>query len=130
MVLELNASDERGIGIVRGKILTFASTKAMFRKGFKMIILDEADAMTNDAQNALRRGRQCMNVCVQFFFVSSSPSPLLLCMIIRPTIYNNISGMSLFTPFYLKIPPHHGSSNVSITTVIAPTTRQQQQPYY
>ena len=56
MVLELNASDDRGIGIVRGKILTFASTRAMFRKGFKMIILDEADAMTNDAQNALRRG--------------------------------------------------------------------------
>lgn len=56
MVLELNASDDRGIGIVRGKIMTFASTRAMFRKGFKMIILDEADAMTNDAQNALRRG--------------------------------------------------------------------------
>lgn len=56
MVLELNASDERGIGTVRGKIMTFASTKAMFRKGFKMIILDEADAMTSDAQNALRRG--------------------------------------------------------------------------
>ena len=56
MVLELNASDDRGIGIVRGQIMTFASTRAMFRKGFKMIILDEADAMTNDAQNALRRG--------------------------------------------------------------------------
>ena len=56
MVLELNASDDRGIGIVRGKIMTFASTRAMFHKGFKMIILDEADAMTNDAQNALRRG--------------------------------------------------------------------------
>lgn len=56
MVLELNASDDRGIGIVRGQILTFASTKPMFCKGFKMIILDEADAMTNDAQNALRRG--------------------------------------------------------------------------
>ncbi len=56
MVLELNASDDRGIGIVRGSIMTFASTKPMFRSGFKMIILDEADAMTNDAQNALRRG--------------------------------------------------------------------------
>ncbi len=56
MVLELNASDERGIGIVRGKIMSFASTRTIFRSGFKMIILDEADAMTNDAQNALRRG--------------------------------------------------------------------------
>ncbi|KAL3278810.1 hypothetical protein HHI36_016332 [Cryptolaemus montrouzieri] len=55
MVLELNASDDRGIGIVRGQILTFASTRTIFKSGFKLIILDEADAMTNDAQNALRR---------------------------------------------------------------------------
>ncbi|XP_033747551.1 replication factor C subunit 5-like [Pecten maximus] len=55
MVLELNASDDRGIGIVRGQILSFASTRTIFRSGFKIVILDEADAMTNDAQNALRR---------------------------------------------------------------------------
>lgn len=57
MVLELNASDDRGIGIVRGRILDFASTRTIYAKGFKLIILDEADAMTNDAQNALRRGK-------------------------------------------------------------------------
>lgn len=58
MVLELNASDDRGINIVREQILTFASTRTMFASNstFKLIILDEADAMTNDAQNALRRG--------------------------------------------------------------------------
>merc|ERR1712156_1300953 len=55
MVLELNASDDRGIGIVRGQIMNFASTRTMFNSGYKLIILDEADAMTNDAQNALRR---------------------------------------------------------------------------
>ncbi|KAK2581831.1 hypothetical protein KPH14_002297 [Odynerus spinipes] len=55
MVLEMNASDDRGIGIVRGQILNFASTGTMYRSGYKLIILDEADAMTNDAQNALRR---------------------------------------------------------------------------
>lgn len=55
MVLELNASDDRGIGIVRGQILSFASTGTIYRSGYKLIILDEADAMTNDAQNALRR---------------------------------------------------------------------------
>ncbi|XP_013405450.1 replication factor C subunit 5 [Lingula anatina] len=55
MVLELNASDDRGIGIVRGQILSFASTRTIFKKGFKLVILDEADAMTRDAQNALRR---------------------------------------------------------------------------
>ena len=55
MVLELNASDDRGIGVVRGQILNFASTRTIFNSGFKLVILDEADAMTTDAQNALRR---------------------------------------------------------------------------
>ena len=50
MVLELNASDDRGIGVVRGQILNFASTRTIFNSGFKLVILDEADAMTTDAQ--------------------------------------------------------------------------------
>eukprot|EP00049_Salpingoeca_infusionum_P002717 m.59125 g.59125 ORF g.59125 m.59125 type:complete len:350 (-) comp11750_c0_seq3:1757-2806(-) len=54
-VLELNASDDRGISVVREQIKTFASTRAVFNDGFKLVILDEADAMTNDAQAALRR---------------------------------------------------------------------------
>lgn len=52
----MNASDDRGIGVVRERILNFASTRTIFKSGFKLVILDEADAMTNDAQNALRRG--------------------------------------------------------------------------
>ncbi len=50
MVLELNASDDRGINVVRGPILNFASTRTIFNSGFKLVILDEADAMTQDAQ--------------------------------------------------------------------------------
>ena len=56
MVLELNASDDRGIDVVREQIKTFASTRTVFNSGFKLIILDEADALTNEAQAALRRG--------------------------------------------------------------------------
>ena len=52
---ELNASDERGIGIIRGKIKNFARTAPMGKAQFKIIFLDEADSLTTDAQSALRR---------------------------------------------------------------------------
>lgn len=52
---ELNASDERGIGIIRGKIKDFARTAPIGKADFKIIFLDEADSLTNDAQSALRR---------------------------------------------------------------------------
>lgn len=55
MVLELNASDDRGIDVVRNQIKDFASTMQIFSRGFKLIILDEADAMTGPAQDSLRR---------------------------------------------------------------------------
>uniref|UniRef100_A0A915LYU9 UDP-glucuronic acid decarboxylase 1 n=1 Tax=Meloidogyne javanica TaxID=6303 RepID=A0A915LYU9_MELJA len=65
-LLELNASDERGIDVVRNKIVSFASSQGLqdvfsstntssAKRPIKLVILDEADAMTKDAQNALRR---------------------------------------------------------------------------
>lgn len=54
-IMELNASDDRGIDVVREQIKNFASTRQIFSSSFKLIILDEADAMTVAAQNALRR---------------------------------------------------------------------------
>merc|ERR1719343_100170 len=60
MTLELNASDARGIDTIRNEIKEFAGTRQLFfggktKSSIKLIILDEADAMTSDAQFALRR---------------------------------------------------------------------------
>ncbi|KAI5073320.1 hypothetical protein GOP47_0011333 [Adiantum capillus-veneris] len=58
MILELNASDDRGIDVVRQQIQDFASTQSISfgaRASVKLVILDEADAMTKDAQFSLRR---------------------------------------------------------------------------
>lgn len=55
-ILELNASDERGIGVIRDKVKNFARTAAIASPvSFKILIMDEADHLTSDAQHALRR---------------------------------------------------------------------------
>jgi replication factor C small subunit len=53
--MELNASDERGIDVVRTTVKDFARTVSMAEAPFKILVLDEADNMTPDAQQALRR---------------------------------------------------------------------------
>ncbi|KAI5928204.1 P-loop containing nucleoside triphosphate hydrolase protein [Camillea tinctor] len=91
MVLELNASDDRGIEVVREQIKTFASTKQIFTiggasrsggmAGFKLIILDEADAMTSTAQMALRRIMEKYTANTRFCIIANYThklSPALL----------------------------------------------------
>lgn len=54
-ILELNASDDRGIDVVRNQIKSFCATQQIMSKGLKLVILDECDAITSSAQFALRR---------------------------------------------------------------------------
>ena len=91
MVLELNASDDRGIDVVREQIKTFASTKQIFTMSttstsasmptYKLIILDEADAMTSTAQMALRRIMEKYTANTRFCIIANYThklSPALL----------------------------------------------------
>ena len=74
-VIELNASDERGINIVRGKIINFAKIaigtpdKNYLCPPYKIIILDEADAMTKEAQSALRKVMEETSNITRFCFI-------------------------------------------------------------
>ena len=63
MILELNASDDRGINVVREQIKSFCSTQQLMSKGIKLVILDECDSMTSSAQFALRRSKLPLNKC-------------------------------------------------------------------
>jgi len=74
--LELNASDERGIDVVRGKIKDFARTKAL-RGDFKIIFLDEADALTRDAQNAMRRSMERYSSVCRFILSCNYSSKII-----------------------------------------------------
>jgi replication factor C subunit 3/5 len=66
---KLNASDERGIDVVREQIKQFAETRTLFSKGYKLIILDEADMMTQQAQAALRRVIELYTKNVRFCII-------------------------------------------------------------
>lgn len=75
--LELNASDERGIDVVRNKVKNFARTKALGDVPFKIIFLDECDALTKEAQQALRRTMENYTATCRFILSCNYSSKLI-----------------------------------------------------
>ena len=69
LVIHLNASDERGIEIIRSQIMQFINSKPLFSKGVKFVILDEVDYMTKNAQQALKYLLQTYNKNVKFCLI-------------------------------------------------------------
>ncbi|MDP3990050.1 MAG: replication factor C small subunit [archaeon] len=76
-VLELNASDERGIDVIRVKVKDFARTKAIGDVPFKLIYLDESDALTKEAQQALRRTMENYTRTCRFILSCNYSSKIL-----------------------------------------------------
>ena len=69
LMIHLNASDERGIDIIRNQINQFVNSKTLFNQGMKFVVLDEVDYMTNNAQQALRYLLQNYSKNVRFCLI-------------------------------------------------------------
>ena len=69
LMIHLNASDERGIDIIRNQINSFVNSKSLFNNGMKFVVLDEVDYMTKNAQTALRYLLQGYNSNVRFCLI-------------------------------------------------------------
>lgn len=76
-ILELNASDARGIDVIRGQVKDFARTKAIGDVPYKIIILDEADNLTSDAQQALRRTMESFTNVSRFILICNYSSKII-----------------------------------------------------
>ncbi len=75
--LELNASDERGIDVIRNKVKEFARTKSIKDVPFKVIYLDECDSLTKEAQQALRRTMETYSSTCRFILSCNYSSKIL-----------------------------------------------------
>jgi replication factor C small subunit len=105
-ILELNASDERGIGIIREKVKNFARTAAIASPvSFKILIMDEADHLTSDAQHALRRTMEIYTKTCRFCLIGNYSENIIdpiqsRCSVFRfspleePDLKNYIQGIA------------------------------------
>lgn len=97
-VLELNASDDRGIDVIRNTIKTFAQTKVTLPAGrHKIVILDEADSMTTGAQQALRRTMEIYSNTTRFALACNTSNKIIEPIQSRCTIlkYSKLSDKAI-----------------------------------
>ncbi|MEK6837549.1 MAG: AAA family ATPase, partial [Nanoarchaeota archaeon] len=73
-IIDLNASDERGIDVIRTKVKDFARTKALGDAPFKICVLDESDSLTREAQQALRRTMENYTATCRFILLANYSS--------------------------------------------------------
>lgn len=101
-ILSLNASDERGINTVRFKIKDFAQKAVVGSYQFKIIILDEADSLTYEAQNALRRIMEIYSKTTRFVFICNYKNKIIDAIMSRCSIFkfNKISSNILNEKLY------------------------------
>ena len=111
-IIHLNASDERGIDIIRNQIQQFVKSKNFFEVGIKFVILDEVDYMTKNAQQALKYLMQSTNYNVRFCLICNYISKLIdslqsefICIrfnqLPEKDIYNFISNITEKENLYL-----------------------------
>lgn len=111
-IIHLNASDERGIDIIRNQIQQFVKSKNFFEVGIKFVILDEVDYMTKNAQQALKYLMQSTNYNVRFCLICNYISKLIdslqsefICVrfnqLPQSDIYNFIKVISIKENLYL-----------------------------
>ncbi|MHA1752756.1 MAG: replication factor C small subunit [Candidatus Helarchaeota archaeon] len=76
-ILELNASDDRGINVVRNQIKNFANKTGLSNIPFKIMLLDESDSMTREAQNAMRRTMEKYTKKCRFILICNYSSRII-----------------------------------------------------
>jgi replication factor C subunit 3/5 len=111
--IHLNASDDRGIDIIRNQIFQFVNTKTLFGNGTKFVILDEVDYMTKNAQQALRYLIQQYSKDIRFCLICNYISRidnslqnefvrLRFCQLPKKDIYSFLKNISIKENIHLK----------------------------